>query len=450
VARFKRERNILARLNHRNIARLLDGDVTDDGLPYLVMEYVDGTPLLEYCDNHRLSIKERLDLFKSVCKAVQHALRNTIIHRDLKPSNIYVSSGGTVKVLDFGIAKMMDPQNPEETLFETQTGARILTLGYAAPEQIDNSAITTATDSYTLGIVLYKLLAGVHPFDMDDKNISSVEKVICIQQPDQPSKKVNSIPETKQTEIASQRSTSPTELTQTLQDDLDAIVMKTLRKEPEARYRSVEQMLEDLNRYNQSLPLIAQNDTFRYRTANFMRRNRNVLAEIFLSLIVTLGFGSYHINQITKERNIAKTEAQKAQTVKNFLIDIFRSSNPRSTDFKGKDITAQQLLVNGQERISEELPNQPDVYTQIMLAIGDAQKNIDDFAKAKKSYKEALARSFETTQPVKNKLRSHLKLGWLHTDWRDSQKEAHQHALDAQKLLQRITKSATSVRSFSL
>ncbi len=437
VARFKRERNILARLDHPNIARLLDGGVTADGLPYLVMEYVDGTPLLEYCNRHQLSINERLELFKSVCKAVQHAHRNTIIHRDLKPSNIYVSNDGTVKVLDFGIAKLMEPDDPEKTFFETQTGARILTLGYAAPEQIDNSAITTATDSYTLGILLYKLLAGSHPFDIDDKNISGIEKTICIQRPDNPSKKFNSLAEAKQTEIASQRSTTSKNLVQTLQGDLDAIVMKALRKEPEFRYRSVEQMLEDLNRYDQSVPLIAQSDTLQYRTRKFIIRHRNTVAGVVLVLIAILGFGSYHIEQVTEERNIAEAEAQKAETVKNFLIDIFGSSNPQSASFEGKDISAQQLLLNGKEQFDQELSSQPDVYLEIFTAIGDALKNIDAFEEAEKSYEQALSKASESSAPIENKVNLLAKIGHLNTTWTKNEK-AYKSARNADSLLQKV------------
>lgn len=438
VARFKRERNILASLNHPNIARLLDGGVTESGLPYLVMEYEKGTPLLDYCNKHKLSTEERLELFKSVCKAVQHAHRNAIIHRDLKPSNIYVTDNGDVKVLDFGIAKLLEPDNPQKTLFQTKTGARLLTLGYAAPEQIDNSAITTATDSYTLGLLLYKLLSGIHPFDLGNKELANIENVICTQTADKPSVTFANLTDSEQTKLASRRCTSPSDLIETLRGDLDAIIMKALRKEPESRYPSVEQMLEDLDRYNQSLPLIAQSDTVRYRVGKFMRRNRQTIIGAALTLIAIIGFGSYHVDQITEERNNAKQEAHKAQTVKNFLVDIFRSSNPRSTTFKGKDVSAEQLLLTGGVKINNELNDQPDVYTKIVLAIGDALMGIDAFEEAEKSYQKALAKSSETTQPLEDKLRTHVKLGWLHTDWRESQKQAHKHALDAKKLLEKI------------
>jgi len=165
IARFRRERQILANLDHPNIDRLLDGGITEDGLPYIVMEYVEGKPILEYCDLRCLDINQRLTLFSSVCEAIQHAHNNAVIHRDLKPSNIMVSPDGEVKVLDFGIAKLLEPEDPELTLYRTRSGTRLLTISYAAPEQIENKTITTATDTYALGTLLYKLVTGVHPFD---------------------------------------------------------------------------------------------------------------------------------------------------------------------------------------------------------------------------------------------------------------------------------------------
>ena len=437
IARFQRERNILATMDHPNIARLLDGGVTDHGLPYLVMEYIDGIPLLEYCNRHQLNIKKRIELFKSVCEAVLHAHKNATIHRDLKPSNIFVTHDGRVKVLDFGIAKLLEPSDPD-AFFQTRTGARILTIGYAAPEQFENKTVTTATDCYTLGIVLYELLAGIHPFGDEKRDLSKFEKIAYTQSPAKPSEKFQQLSESAQEEIASQKNTTSSALGQILKGDLDAILMKALRTEPEARYGSVEQILEDINRYNRSLPLIAQSDTYQYRIGKFLSRNRKAVVGGLLILITIIGFGSFHFNRITEERDIAEIEAQKAQTVKNFLIEIFRSSNPRSTSFETKDISAKELLLTGENKITNELNNQPDVYTEIMLAIGDAQKNIDAYEKAEKNYKKALSKSSETTKPLENKLRTYVKLGWLITDWRSSQKVAQQHALNAQKILTKI------------
>jgi serine/threonine-protein kinase len=428
IARFQQERNILATLNHPNIAQLLDGGVTENDRPYLVMEYVDGTPLLDYCDTHQLSVSQRLQIFKKICSAVEHAHRNAIIHRDLKPSNIYITNNGSVKVLDFGIAKMVEQDQTADFIIQTQTSNRILTLGYAAPEQFDNQSITTATDCYTLGILLYELLTGVHPFDLHQKNISAVQKIIRHATPTQPSQKFGTLASADQTDIATNRGESPTDLIQELRGDIDAIIMKALRAEPESRYSSVEQLLDDVNRYDRSLPLIARNDTVQYKLGKFFSRNRtSVMAICFLFVAIT-GFATYHINRITEERNIAKTEAQKAQTVKKVLIDIFRTSNPRSSDFQGKNLSAKELLTNSNSTINDELQSQPDVYVEILLAKGEALKNIDAYQEAESSYQKALQWSSKTSHPIKNKVKANVRLGWLYTDWNKNHEQAVEFA----------------------
>ncbi|PAU93636.1 hypothetical protein CK503_10805 [Aliifodinibius salipaludis] len=330
IARFKRERNILAKLNHPNIARLLDGGMTEEGLPYLVMEYVEGTPLYTYCDDNKLSLEKRLDLFKCICKAVHHAHNNAIIHRDLKPSNILITENGQVKILDFGIAKLLEPEDPDTKLFETQTGARILTLGYAAPEQVEHQTITTKTDIYTLGILLYELLTGVHPFDMDEKDLTEIEDLIRNKLPSKPSARYKELNTNQQHENARLRKLSADNLTHTLQGDLDAIVMKILRKEPEARYDAVTQLLEDLDRREQNRPIIAREDTFRYKTSKFFRRYKTPLSTAAGILLIIAGIIFYYSWQITQERNIAQTEAKKAEQVTSFLTDLIESNYPEN------------------------------------------------------------------------------------------------------------------------
>lgn len=438
IARFRRERNILAKLNHPNIAHLLDGGVTEDGLPYLVMEHVDGVPLLEYCNKHNLSIKQRLELFESTCKAVAYAHKNAIIHRDLKPSNIFVTTEGTVKVLDFGIAKLIEENQDDDLLIQTHTSARILTLGYAAPEQFEDFGVTTSTDCYTLGILLYELLASTRPFDLGEKTLSGIEKTICNQTPAKPSKKFGALPQQEKVEIAHGRNLSPTDLERKLNGDLDAIAIKALRTETDARYDSVEQMLLDLNRYKQSRPLIAQSDTVRYRVTKFLNRNSRAVVAACLLIIMTVSFAMYHVNRITEERNRAEMEAQKAQTVQSFLIDIFRASNPRSSNFEGVQLSASQLLTNGINAIDQNLEDQPNVNIEVLLAIGEAQKNIDAYVQAERTYDQALAISSKTNEPLKNEIRTYVKLGWLHTDRRKSQEQAHEYALKAHDMLDRV------------
>ncbi|NGP88231.1 serine/threonine-protein kinase [Fodinibius halophilus] len=387
IARFKRERNILANLDHSNIARLLDGGLTEEGLPYLVMEYVDGTPLLEYCNKHQLSVEKRLALFEQVCFAVQHAHQNAIIHRDLKPSNILVNTQGDVKVLDFGIAKLIEPDD-EGASFQTRTGARMLTLGYAAPEQLASQTITTATDSYVLGILLYELLAGVHPFEMDEKSFVEIEEQIREQRPYSPSQRFSDLSTNNQQQIAEKRKTSPATLVKTLKGDLDAIVMKALRKEPNSRYSSAEQLLEDLNRQKTNLPIIAREDTFRYNASKFIKRHKTGLSVAAGFVLLLIGFTAFYTWQIAQERNKAQLEARKSQEVSTFLTDMFRASDPT---FNPKDtVTAATFLKRGQERV-EQLDGQPEVQAELLRVIGRAHIHIGNYDKAKKPLYRSLS-----------------------------------------------------------
>ncbi|WP_445665695.1 tetratricopeptide repeat protein [Fodinibius sp. AD559] len=379
IARFKRERQILANLNHPNIARLLDGGITNEGLPYLVMEFVEGKPLLEYCDQHRLDINERLKLFRSVCEAVQHAHNNAVIHRDLKPSNIMVTPDGAVKVLDFGIAKLLEPEDPGTKLFETQTGARILTLGYAAPEQVENQAITTKTDIYTLGILLYELFTGVHPFDMGEKDFTEIEDLIRHKLPSKPSAKFQDLDPVKQRENARLRNISGDNLINTLQGDLDAIILKTLRKEPEARYESVTQLLEDLDRREQNHPIIARRDTFRYKTSKFLRRYKTPLSTAVGILLIIAGIVIYYSWQITEERNIAQTEAEKAEQVTAFLTDLIESNYPENA--QGDTITVREFLNQGYDRV-QKLDQSPEIKANVMQVMAHTYRSLGEIDKA--------------------------------------------------------------------
>ena len=370
--RFVMERQILASLSHPNIARLFDGGATEDGLPYLAMEYVEGRPITAYCDDHRLPLHERIRLFRTVCEAVHYAHQNLVIHRDLKPSNILVTENGTVKLLDFGIAKLLEPEDPGSTLFQTHTGARMLTLGYAAPEQLESKAITTSTDSYSLGIILYELLVGVHPFNMDAKDLTEIEQIIRNEEPPSPSERFLRLSTEKQKKLARRRNTVPSALVKELQGDLDAIVIKALRKEPNARYSSAEQLLEDYQRGKQNLPVIARKDTLSYNTSKFMRRHKTGLFVAAGFLLMVIGFAGFYTWQITEERNKAQMEAEKAEEVTGFLLDLFESSNPYKTD--GENLTAQELLDRGLER-SENMKN-PIVQAEMLKVIGTAYDNL--------------------------------------------------------------------------
>lgn len=413
IARFKREQAILANLNHPGIAKLLDGGVTGDGLPYLVMEYVEGTPLHDYCDNNRLSIQERLTLFKSICEAVQHAHQNATIHRDLKPSNILVTEQNQIKILDFGIAKLLEPENTDQTLYQTQTGTRLLSLGYAAPEQVEGKNITTATDTYVLGILLYELLAGVHPHNFEDKNIGEIEQAIQKQIPSTPSAKIKELPQEQQEKAAINRSSDPPSLIDLLQGDLDAIVTKALRKEPEARYGSAEALVDDLHRREQNRPINAREDTFRYRTSRFIKRHKTSLGMAAGFLLIIISFAGFYTWQIAEERNRAQQEAEKAQQVSNFLANIFEANNPNIAE--GDTLTAHDLLNSGLQKI-DQLENR-SIKAEMLTILGQSYTGLGDYETASDLYEEAiqLSKQAETEGSRITYVNAVSGLGTLHS-----------------------------------
>jgi len=278
VNRFRQEQRILASLDHPNVARLLDGGKTPDGLPYYVMEYVEGVPIHEYCDRHRLDVKARLALFRQVCAAVDSAHRKGVIHRDLKPSNILVKEDGTVKLLDFGIAKLVQPDPGATTLLLSVAGARPMTPEYASPEQIQDAPITPASDVYSLGVVLYELLTGRPPYRLKNRLFHELLRVVCDEEPAMPSEAVEAGPEPATADgIARSRQTTAGDLRRQLAGDLDSIVLKALRKEPWQRYRSAAEFSEDLGRHLDSVPVDARSSKL-YRVGRLLHRRRGWLA----------------------------------------------------------------------------------------------------------------------------------------------------------------------------
>src|SRR5437762_13550043 len=277
---FRNERQILASFDHPNIARLFDGGTTADGLPYFVMEYVEGLRIAQYCDRHHLSINERLQLFRQVCAAVSYAHRHTVIHRDIKPSNILVTSDGTPKLLDFGIAKILQPGGEAEP-FATMTGLRLMTPEYASPEQVREQPLAIATDVYSLGVVLYQLLTGQKPYHLKTGTPEQISRAIIEQEPPRPSTAL-----TGSTSVNPQSAIQNSKL---LRGDLDNIVLMALRKETERRYQSVEQFSEDIRRHLEALPVRARKETLAYRSAKFVRRNSAATAAAALVFLALLG-----------------------------------------------------------------------------------------------------------------------------------------------------------------
>jgi len=308
LSRFRNERQTLADLDHPNIVKLLDGGSTADGSPFLVMDYVEGSPIDDYCDQHKRPIDERLQLFSKVCEAVQYAHQQGIIHRDLKPGNIFVTADGTPKLLDFGIAKMLNPEPSSQMLLSTQTGARCMTPAYASPEQMRRKPVTSATDIYSLGVVLYELLSGHRPYRLTQHTPAEMERAICEQDPETPSTAVNrvetdtttdGVPITKTPELVSlTREGHPEKLRRRLSGDLDNIVLKALQKEPERRYRSVEEFSQDIERHLQHLPVNARRSTLTYRTSKFIQRHKIEVSAALIVILVLVAAVSFIYNTL--------------------------------------------------------------------------------------------------------------------------------------------------------
>ncbi|MCP3978646.1 MAG: protein kinase [bacterium] len=289
VRRFKSERQILATLDHPNIARLLDGGTTDSGEPYVVMEYIEGRSIEEHCDAERLTTEERLELFLEVCSALQYAHERSVIHRDIKPGNILITADGMPKLLDFGIAKLLDTDSIEGSVVQTGTSTRLMTPEYASPEQIRGEPVTPATDVYALGLLLYELLAGRHPYRSDATHPGELARLICEHDPRRPSTAVTSVAtaqgdSTAET-VGAARRTQPARLRRRLAGDLDTIVMTALRKEPSRRYASVRSLADDVRRHLEGEPIRARPTTVFYRVAKFVRR-KPIHAVLLLTLIV--------------------------------------------------------------------------------------------------------------------------------------------------------------------
>ena len=383
VTRFRAERQILARLVHPSIAQLLDGGTSPDGRPYLVMQYIEGQSITRHCDEKRLGVDERLRLFCQVCTPVQFAHRNLVVHRDLKPSNILVTATGEVKLLDFGIAKLLDPT--DEAATETRSEVRLMSPEHAAPEQVQGEAITTGTDVYALGLLLYELLTGRLPFRRHAADRRELERAICHRQPVMPSTVVTDGPsdgsgqeDAGVEERAAARSTVPSALRRRLSGDLDNIVLKALRKQPERRYGSSEQLAKDVQRHLSGELVQARRDTVGYRLSRFVRRHTWGVAAAATSLLLLVGFSAVTLVQsraVATERNAAvaaRSEAEQsreeAQEVTEFLVGLFEVSDPRSA--LGETITARELLDRGAAQVDRELTNRPTVRARLLQVIG--------------------------------------------------------------------------------
>ena len=381
VRRFRQERDILARLEHPYIARLYDAGNTADGQPYFVMEYVAGRPVDEHCDAHRLGISERLEILLRVCEAVQLAHRNLVVHRDLKPANILVDDGGDPKLLDFGVAKLLgdSPGGAEDPAPATQI--QPLTPLFASPEQVEGRAVTTATDVYALGLIAYRLLTATVPFAEHRGHSARMARAIAEEDARNPSAVVAGAPEGAEEILPGLGNRV---LARKLAGDLDAILLKALRKEPAQRYPSVEALAEDLRRYLGGFPVEARRGNFLYQAGKFLRRQRTLAAAAAAVFLLTLGFVAATAEQA---RRTAR-QRDRALAVESFLIDTFAQADPLQDD---GTVSARQMLDRGAARVSRELREQPEVRATLLRAMGESYLGLGVLDRARELLLEALA-----------------------------------------------------------
>ena len=372
--RLRTERQILARLQHANIARLLDGGRAPDGTPYLVMEYIEGEPIDVYCDRRRLPLADRIALVRTVCAAVHYAHQNLIVHRDLKPNNILITPSGEVKLLDFGIAKLLDARHSSHTLAVTHIDYRVMTPAHASPEQVRGDTITTSSDIYVLGVLLFELLSGSKPFHLIGSRLTDMERIICEQDPPLPSATVDraaqSTPDVLDS-IALCRSTTASRLKRDLLGDLDNIVMMAMRKNPERRYNSAEQLSGDLQRHLSGEPVLATRDSWVYRTRKFVARHTVPVALSAVAIVLLITFAAITFIQarhLAHERDVVAAERSRAEQVSSFLVELFQLSDPSKS--RGNQVTARELLDIGARRVNVGLADQPETRATLLGTIG--------------------------------------------------------------------------------
>ena len=382
IARFEAERQALALMDHPNIAKVLDAGTTDSGRPYFVMELVKGIPIIQYADEHRLTPRQRLELFIPVCQAVQHAHQKGIIHRDLKPTNVLVADYDdhpVPKVIDFGVAKAIGQHLTERTMF-TQFGQVVGTIEYMSPEQakLNQLDIDTRTDIYSLGVLLYELLTGETPFDRQRLRSAAFDEMLRIireEEPPKPSTRLSSSESLPS--IAAQRQLEPKKLTTLVAGELDWIVMKWLEKDRNRRYETANAFAADLERYLHDEPVQACPPSAAYRFRKFVRRNKIVFvaaSAVTATLLLGLMVSTWLYLEEKSAHELAVSEAAKASAVNDLLQDMLASANPDQT--KGADYTVRQLLDQFSERLGNQLKNQPEIEASIRATIGNAYRRL--------------------------------------------------------------------------
>ena len=384
AVRFGQERQILASLNHPNIARLIDGGVTSAGQPYVVMEYVDGEPIDAYCDRLRLTIGQRIALFEMVAAAVHYAHGRLVVHRDIKPSNILVTTDGQPKLLDFGIAKLLDPAIPHAAP-ATRTAFHPMTPEYASPEQLRGKPVTTATDVYALGVLLFELLAGCSPYRLRDRSVLSLGRAVLEEDPEPPSVAItrpaagdDGRSGASDGPVSQRRSTTPAALGRQLRGDLDNIVLMALRKEPEHRYASVQHLRDDIHRYLDRRPVNARPATWSYRTGRFLSRHAQGFAAVTVMLAFVVALVAWHTVRLASERDRATAQFERAEMAKDFLASVIERTSAVREAGSVDQPTMSEVLRYAKDRVETELVDQPEFQAEMGIAVGRAVHGVGE------------------------------------------------------------------------
>ncbi len=385
LRRFELEKQILATLSHSHIARLYDGGITAGGNPYLIMEYIQGKPIDRYCDGLKLSVDERLRLFQQVCSGVEYAHNNLIVHRDLKAQNIYVTEDGLVKILDFGIAKLLEAKLKSEELLRTQPGRELWTPQYASPEQMNGEAITTSSDIYSLGVLLHKLLADSYPFNFNGKSITQIRAVVVNEAPDSLLKSLHKNEDSAK--AAEKRSTTFAHLEKMLKGDLEAITGKALRKKVSERYNSVRKLAEDVENYRNNLPVMARRGNASYKFRKFIKRHKKGIGVAASSFLIIVCLTIFYTHRLSQQKQQAVYAANKAAKVSTLLKNILRQSSP----YVNEEVTLKQILIKGERQIKNKLQDQPLLKAEMLGVLGDIYIDLGKYKKAEKLLNNSLS-----------------------------------------------------------
>ncbi len=375
---FLAERQILSDLSHRNIARLHDGGVTDNGMPYLIMEKIEGQSIIDYCESQRLPLRQRLNLMMQLCSAVSYAHQKLVLHRDIKPGNVLVNDEGNVKLLDFGVAKLLENPSPSEV---TQLYGKIFTPDYASPEQFSGTSLTTASDVYSLGVLMYRLLTGSAPYRTDPDNIQSTIDTVCHTIPALPSRSIN--PEGVIAAIHGRNGNI-------LKGDLDQIILKAMEKDPAKRYETVSELNQDIDRYLQGHAVVARGQSAGYRLVKFVSRHPLATGSGLLAVVVLGLFAwsmAWQADRLRTALTKADLEARNSSEVTTFLTSLFDTADPTETSVS--DITLSHVIDTGIERIESELDDQPQTKATLLLTLGKLETNLNHFDSARQLLTQA-------------------------------------------------------------